>query len=331
MVRHYKKKSTARKMNYSQESVKSALKDICKGMTIRKAAEKYGVPRSTLQEYLSGKTKEPGKVGRKTALPRGEEEAIAYNVAALGAFGLDFSMDDLRYFIKDHLELHQRRISQFKDNLPGIDWGCGFLERHHEILTQRMCHKEHASSDLLACLKKTRETSVRHNRPHSKKFHIQPAQSVTLTDLEASVSGNIKREQPQSLDVSEEELNHEVQSDLEDEFPQECEDDDAVLGNVEYNQCDYVLVQFDSAKLPFHYVAKLKDKVSDKWDATCYRKCEQSVAKGKMVLNEVAFKLSETPNVVLVDPQKIVMKLHVIEIKRGKIVLRDTFGSLFVC
>ena len=81
----------------------------------------------------------PGQSGRSTALLAGEERALTLNVAALGDYGLAYGMDDLRRFVQVHLNKHNHHVSCFKDNLPGVEWGYGFLKRQRDIVTSRHC------------------------------------------------------------------------------------------------------------------------------------------------------------------------------------------------
>ena len=40
--------------NWPEESMSSALEAVARGMSVRKAAEEYGIPKSTLWEHVSG-------------------------------------------------------------------------------------------------------------------------------------------------------------------------------------------------------------------------------------------------------------------------------------
>lgn len=51
------------------------------------------------------------------------------------------------------------------------------------------------------------------------------------------------------------------------------------------------LVQFDCAKVPFHYVAKLVCKTGEQRDVTYYRKYEQNAAKSKSLKDTVAINI----------------------------------------
>lgn len=139
MVREYKKKYNTGRLNYTQDNMASALVDVGEGMTERAAAAKWKVPKSTLHHRVCGHIQSPGRSGNHTALLAGEERALAENMATLGDFGLAFDQEELRSFVKDHLDKMQRSIPQFKNNRPGIDWVYGFMKRHSDLLSNRHC------------------------------------------------------------------------------------------------------------------------------------------------------------------------------------------------
>jgi hypothetical protein len=76
MIRAVTKKPLHR--TYSHESLRSALKIISTGISIRKASIYYGIPRSTLQDHVSGRSTQ--KKGCPNVIPKPEEKII---VAAL--------------------------------------------------------------------------------------------------------------------------------------------------------------------------------------------------------------------------------------------------------
>lgn len=138
MVRNYKRKTGAGP-KYSDEAMLKAIMEVDKGVSQRMAARKYKVSQTTLRRRYHGIVKSPGKIGRKTALLRNEEFAIANNLASLGDFGLAFDSQELRTFIKYYLDKHGRHIPEFKDNRPGVDWVYSFLKRHKNLLSSRIC------------------------------------------------------------------------------------------------------------------------------------------------------------------------------------------------
>lgn len=138
MVRKYVKKA-APKCNYTEEDVARALIDMEHGDTVRVAAARHGIPSTSLYQRYAGRSQSPRKIGCKPALLRTEEMSIAQNLASLGDFGMAFDVSEVRTFVKHLLDSQNRTIPEFKDNLPGVDWVYGFLQRHSPLLSSRTC------------------------------------------------------------------------------------------------------------------------------------------------------------------------------------------------
>ena len=131
--------SSQRRPEYTEDAMVMALVDIDKGMTFGNAAKAHNVPKTTLLRRYKGRVGSPYKFGRKLALLRPEEFAIAQNLGALGDFGMALSVPQLQDFIKNYLDSNGREVHVFKGNRPGVDWVCAFLQRHSNLLSQRMC------------------------------------------------------------------------------------------------------------------------------------------------------------------------------------------------
>ena len=61
---------------YPQEAFQNAMKAVQNGMAKREAARRYGVPRSTLSDKISGKYRDGKGMGRDTFLSTAEENMI---------------------------------------------------------------------------------------------------------------------------------------------------------------------------------------------------------------------------------------------------------------
>ena len=61
---------------WTQESLDQAIAAVHKGTSIRRAADMFGVPRSTLHDHVSGKVEQFAKQGPKPYLNTEEEEEI---------------------------------------------------------------------------------------------------------------------------------------------------------------------------------------------------------------------------------------------------------------
>ena len=62
---------------WSQESLNQAITAVEKGTSIRRADEMFGLPRSTLQDHVSGRVEQFAKQGPKPYLSTEEEEELA--------------------------------------------------------------------------------------------------------------------------------------------------------------------------------------------------------------------------------------------------------------
>lgn len=123
---------------YSEEDLKAALSLVADGMALQAAARQMNIPRRTLRNHFIGERKTT-VVGRRTALLPEEERSIAQHVAALGDSGYAFDTYELRLFVKSFLDRAGRSVSQFKDNMPGIEWARSFMKRHAKLVCPRMC------------------------------------------------------------------------------------------------------------------------------------------------------------------------------------------------
>ena len=70
-------------------------------MTIRKAAQNFNVPKSTLSRAAQGKKKL--KQGGQTALTEEEERIFCTYISEVGKWGFPFSLLDLRLVVKTYI------------------------------------------------------------------------------------------------------------------------------------------------------------------------------------------------------------------------------------
>ena len=128
------KKGTRRKGNYrskyTQEDFKLAMESIQDGMSVRKAAEEFNVPRVTLMDRLHNRTTE--KLGRPCELTEEEENLLAERVKLMGDWGFPLTMIDVRKLVQDYLNSTGKK-SRWLDNYPGEDWAYGFVKRRKDL------------------------------------------------------------------------------------------------------------------------------------------------------------------------------------------------------
>ena len=117
--------------NYDDEQLKEAVKAVVEdNMSVRKASERYNVPKSTLQDRVSGK--HSSKHGRPKELSDEEEELIKERIILLAEWGFPFTKQDLCYFIKSYLD-KAGDTKRFVDNLPTRRFVERFLGRHKDL------------------------------------------------------------------------------------------------------------------------------------------------------------------------------------------------------
>ncbi len=128
----YTKKPRPLKMsNYDPGIMEEAIKACKEGqMSVRAAAQHYGLPKSTLQDRVSGA--HGPEHGRPTALCKEEEEYIVDMVKQCSEWGFPFTARDLQLFIKQYLD-RKGEAERFKNNMPTHGFVDSLLMRHKEI------------------------------------------------------------------------------------------------------------------------------------------------------------------------------------------------------
>lgn len=120
------------KSNYSPETLEEALSKIRSGAMSRLAASKhYKIPPGTL--FYKLKTQHNKPVGKPVTFSKDEENSFTAHLLLLSDLGIPISMMDFRFLVKNYLDSNNITKPQFKNNLPGYDWGVSFLERNPEL------------------------------------------------------------------------------------------------------------------------------------------------------------------------------------------------------
>ncbi|XP_071138373.1 uncharacterized protein [Mytilus edulis] len=121
------------KQNYNDttlEMVVQLVKD--GGISMRKAALAYGIPRSTIQDKVNGRTEIAARSGPKPVLSTTEEARIVEWCLEMAKIGYPRTRFELLHIVKKILD-DDGRQTKFRDNLPGKDWYFSFKSRHPEI------------------------------------------------------------------------------------------------------------------------------------------------------------------------------------------------------
>ncbi|KAK3916660.1 Jerky protein homolog-like, partial [Frankliniella fusca] len=108
-----------------------ACQAVAEGMSVRVAAHTYNVRRSTLSDECQNK--HPKARGRPTALTATEELVLVDHLLVQADWGFPLSRADVSVLVKEYLDKSDKRVTQFKDNLPGWRWVKMFLERHRRL------------------------------------------------------------------------------------------------------------------------------------------------------------------------------------------------------
>ena len=131
-----------KKKLYDDSSVISALAAVRNGSSFRVAAEKYGIPTSTLRDRYHGKY-DAGKhsPGPSLGLTWEQEDHLKKHILYMARIGYGISKKDIPQLIKEILnraegedpDTYNVENRRFKDNTPSIAWVYRYLNRHPEL------------------------------------------------------------------------------------------------------------------------------------------------------------------------------------------------------
>ena len=106
-------------------------------LSIREAAERYDIPKSTLYDHVSGK-KRCG-VGRPTVFTVDEEKAIVRSCQVLAEAGFSLNRFIVGNVIHNYISSRGLK-TPFKDGVPGKKWWKGFLSRWPALVERTPQH-----------------------------------------------------------------------------------------------------------------------------------------------------------------------------------------------
>ena len=110
------------------ESLKRACEAINDGMPIRRAAEQYKIPRSTLHDHISGKVEMGSKSGPRAYLTDYEEEELVRFLTNVSSLGYSRT-------IKQVIDIVQEVVNQKGMDLTVTpSWWKSFKSRHKEVV-----------------------------------------------------------------------------------------------------------------------------------------------------------------------------------------------------
>lgn len=104
-------------------------------MSLRKAGEKYGIPFSSIKNWILS---EPKLVnGGQTALSNDIESELIEVLKIASDWAYPFESLDVRLLVQKYLKANHIRIAKFVDDLPGVDGFYGFLKRHKNEISMK--------------------------------------------------------------------------------------------------------------------------------------------------------------------------------------------------
>lgn len=111
--------------------IENAIKDVAEGSSIRKAASKWGVPRSTVQDKCSGRTKRM-RCGPLPFITKAEEEWLATWLIERAKRGFGLTVAEFLDSVKIFLDKDNRE-TPFKENRLGQKWFRSFIKRNPQV------------------------------------------------------------------------------------------------------------------------------------------------------------------------------------------------------
>jgi len=121
MPKQFKKRSLAKSLLYDRSKLNDALEAVRnRRLSVWRAAEEFGVPKSTLHDRISGKYGEETRPGRKPALPDYIENKIVEAVKEASRQGVGVSRRQL--LVRTGELCRQFKVTPFKKATPTNDW-----------------------------------------------------------------------------------------------------------------------------------------------------------------------------------------------------------------
>jgi 4-hydroxybenzoate polyprenyltransferase len=116
---------------YSEESIRSAINDVENGISQRKAAQRWKIPRTTLQERLNGRTTRKESHEFCQRLSEQQESHLAQWILAQANLGFAPTHKQVKEFATTIIR------SGGDDQPLGKRWMEGFIRRNPEVRTVR--------------------------------------------------------------------------------------------------------------------------------------------------------------------------------------------------
>ena len=122
-----------REHKWAQNDLEKAVGQVIAGhMSLRKAAAFYGIPKSTLSEYTTGRRTIGSTRGPPTILTADEERKIVDWALEMSRIGYGRTKEQILLVVQK-LVIADKRPNPFTDDRPGNKWWLRFLKRHPNL------------------------------------------------------------------------------------------------------------------------------------------------------------------------------------------------------
>lgn len=127
MVRNYKRK---KEKHYTADDLHKAVEDVRnKVINSYKAAELYGIPRSTILSRLS-ENEMRDSPGKPTVFTKEVESQMADSLHIMEKHGFPMTTKEINVLISEYVRRNGLQ-TPFKNDIPGPDWFLGFRARNN--------------------------------------------------------------------------------------------------------------------------------------------------------------------------------------------------------
>ena len=137
MPRKYQRRS--KRGEISKETLEKASQLINRGESVRKAAQLFDIPRTTLRNYISRSKPTVGYSKHRMFFSEEQEQEMARYLIDASNIYFGLTVMDFRKFAYACVEYYKIRCpdSWHKEKIAGIDWYLGFMNRHGELSIRR--------------------------------------------------------------------------------------------------------------------------------------------------------------------------------------------------
>jgi len=125
-------------VKWTNDNMAKAVEEFRNGsLSLRKAADKYAVPKSTLELKAKGWKGRPstfdsesGKGGRRKTIPQMEEEKLATYLKVMSKWGFGLGKNEVLDVVQEFVQKNGIK-NVFQSNRPGRKWFKSFTTRYH--------------------------------------------------------------------------------------------------------------------------------------------------------------------------------------------------------